>query len=89
MITQDLWIEAHKFIFNISVGDSYGVEKIYCTKRTKNRIYFSNGSTITIKKIGNSFYLFGKNVNQILRDIEGYMVYLIQTKNDFIIACEK
>ena len=77
----DLWIEAHKFILNMQPGDCYlsASGNVSCIKRTANRIYLSSGSTITLKKCENLFYLNGKNVNQILRDIEGYMIYKIHS----------
>lgn len=76
---KNLWNESHKFILNAKVGDFYltGDKKIYVTKRTPNRIYFSNKNLVTIKKTSNFYYLSGKNVNQILRDIEGFFLYSI------------
>lgn len=77
---KDLWLSAHEFIISSKVGDYYevGNNKIVITKRTSNRIYFSNGNIVTIKSSQYGFkYLVGKNVMNILRDIEGYMVYKI------------
>lgn len=77
---ENLWTKAHKFILDSKVGQFYlsGDDKITVTKRTPKRIYFSNGGVITITKSKFGFYYFtGRNVNQILRDIEGYFLYLI------------
>ena len=78
---ENLWTKAHKFILDSKIGDHYhvGDDMIQVVKRSPKRIHFSNGDLITVKKSkdGNFYYLSGKNVNQILRDIEGYFVYLI------------
>jgi hypothetical protein len=78
---ENLWNKAHMFVINSKVGDFYysGQNKIVVTKRTPRRIYFSNGKIITIQKSNSKEFLFfnGKHVNQILRDIEGYFLYLI------------
>lgn len=78
---ENLWNKSHKFVITCKVGDYYqvGSEKISVVRRTPKRIYFSNGNVITIQKSksGLFHYLGGKNVNQILRDIEGYFVYQI------------
>jgi hypothetical protein len=77
---KDLWLSAHEFIISSKVGDYYevGNNKVVITKRTSNRVYFSNGNIVTIKSSQYGFkYLVGKNVMNILRDIEGYMVYKI------------
>lgn len=75
---ENLWNKSHYMLLNFKVGDYYesGGIRNEVIKRTKNRIYFSNGSCVTLKKCDNFFYLSGKNVNQILRDMEGYLVYL-------------
>lgn len=78
---ENLWKSAHMFIFNSKVGDFYysGQDKIVVIKRTPRRIHFSNGKIITIQKSKSKEFLFfnGKYVNQILRDVEGYLLYLI------------
>jgi len=78
---EDLWLKSHKFILDCVVGDFYygGGNKVSVVKRTSRRIYFDNGNVITIKKSesGKFFYFSGKSVDQILRDIEGYFVFLI------------
>ena len=76
---ENLWTRAHKFILDSKVGDNYftGEKTISVIKRTPKKIYFSNGNIITIKKSHHGFYhLAGKNVNNILRDIEGYFLFL-------------
>ena len=77
---KDLWLSAHEFIIGSKVGDYYedGNNKVIIIKRTSRRIYFSNGNIVTIKSSQYGFnYLVGKNVMNILRDIEGYFVYKI------------
>ena len=77
---ENLWINAHKFIIDSKVGDHYesGGQKVSVIKRTPRRIYLSNNKTITIQrsKDGGFYFLNGKNVNQTLRDIEGYLLFL-------------
>lgn len=81
-VMENLWIKSHRFILNCLIGDHYfsGDNKISVVKRSSKRIYFSNGEIITIKKSDHGFYyLSGKNVNQVLRDIEGYFLYKIHS----------
>jgi len=82
---KNLWIEAHKFILNSKVGDFYetGSDKISVVKKTPKRIYFSNGEIITLKKSKSDkfYFMSGKKVSQILRDIEGYMLFKIHSLN--------
>jgi hypothetical protein len=55
-----------------------GDKKVSVVRRSPKRIYFSNGELITIKKSQYGFfYLGGRNIDQILRDIEGYFIYQI------------
>ena len=78
---ENLWHKAHQFIIDSKVGDFYlkGDEKVSVIKRSAKRIHFSDGRVVTItkSKTYGFEYFVGKNVNQILRDIEGYFVYLI------------
>ncbi len=80
---ENLWIKSHEFILDSKIGDFYmvGDNKVSVVRRSPKRIYFSNGELVTIKKSkdGNFNYLSGRNVDQILRDIEGYFVYLIHS----------
>ena len=76
---ENLWIKAHEFILESKCGDYYmdGDNKISVIRRTPKKIYLSNKKLITIKKSEFGFYyLSGKYVEQILRDIEGYFVFL-------------
>jgi hypothetical protein len=77
----NLWTKAHQFILDCKEGDFYmeGDKKISVVRRSPKRIYFSNGELVTVKesKSGGFFYLNGRNVNQVLRDIEGYLLYLV------------
>jgi len=79
---ENLWNKAHRFILDSKEGDFYmsGDNKISVVKRSPKRIYFSNGELIGIKKSKYDFhYLVGKNLNNILRDIEGYFIYKIHS----------
>ncbi len=89
----DLNLQANLFIYNAKVGDFYlsGGNKIEVTKRTKKKIHFSNDVTVTIKTLPNGMlYLTSKSVvrknkpypvvGQMIRDIEGYLLYLIHSK---------
>jgi len=69
------FIQSEKFLLSLNVGEGYN--DVVLTKRTKKRIYLSNGNIVHIKNGGEFLYLDGKYINQILRDIEGYMIYLI------------
>jgi hypothetical protein len=87
---KNMWIESHKFIINMNVGDSYytGSDLISVVRKTKTRIYLSDGSIIHKKKYPgnpNHFYLSGKRINNILRDVEGFLIYKIHSNNLFVI----
>ena len=77
----DINLEANKFLFELEVGQGYN--DVIVTKKTKKRIYLSNGVIIHIKKLESGlFYLDSKlnnkkypSINQVLRDIEGWLVY--------------
>ena len=86
----DLNLQANLFIYDAKVGDFYlsGGNKIEVTKRTEKKIHFSNGVIVTIKTLPNGMlYLTSKSVvrknkpypvvGQMIRDIEGYLLYLI------------
>lgn len=79
---ENLWTKAHHFILDSKVGDYYisGQQKISVVRRSPKRIYFSNGDLVTLKesKYG-FFYLSGKNIDNILRNIEGYFIYQIHS----------
>lgn len=80
---ENLWRKSHRFILDSKVGDFYetGGEKVLVIKRTPHRIHFSNGNIVTIQKSksGGFFYFNGKKINQTLRDIEGYFLFLIHS----------
>ena len=89
----DLNLQANLFIYDAKVGDFYlsGGNKVEVTKRTEKRIHFSNGVIVTIKTLSNGMkYLSSKSVvtnnksypvvGQMIRDIEGYFLYLIHSK---------
>jgi hypothetical protein len=83
----DINLEANKFLFELNVDEGYN--DVLVTKRTKKRIHLSNGVIIHIKKLDNGLlYLDSKLnskkypiINQVLRDIEGFLVYKKITKN--------
>lgn len=81
---ENLWTKAHKFILDSKVGDFYlsGGDKVSVIKRTPKKIHFSNGNTVTITKSKFGFFhLTGRKVDQILRDIEGYFLYLVHVED--------
>ena len=63
------------FLLGLNIGEGYN--DVVVTKRTNKRIYLSDGKIVHIKDGGKFKYLDGKYINQILRDIEGYMIYMI------------
>jgi len=67
--------ESEKYLLGLGVGVGYN--DIVVIRRTNKRIYLSDGSIVHIKDCGKFKYLDGRNINQILRDIGGYLVYLI------------
>ena len=78
-MAEDLWLKSHQFILNSNVNDFYesGGYRNVVVKRTARKIHFSNGDVVTISKSKYGFFhLTGKNVNQIIRDIEGYLLLL-------------
>ena len=83
----DLNVEANKFLFELNVGEGYN--NVVVNKRTKKRIHLSNGAIVHIKTLENGLlYLDSKLnsksypvINQILRDIEGYLIYKKLTDN--------
>jgi hypothetical protein len=81
----NMWNEAEKFLIEMNVGDFYesGGERIEVIQRTKSKIKLSNDINIMIKSRDGYKYLNGKNNGkksggvhkQIIRDIEGYLIY--------------
>jgi hypothetical protein len=81
---ENLWTKAHQFILDCKIGDFYisGDKKVSVVRRSPKRIYFSNGELITIRKSDHGFYyLSGRNLDNVLRDIEGYFLYKIHSHN--------
>mgnify|MGYP003346258113 CR=1 FL=1 len=87
------WLDAHKFLLDIEVGNSYN--DVSCIKRTDKKIYLSTGVVVTLKKIkGTSMYYLTSNkkvskgnrkydyIDQILRDIEGFLIFKKLTDNN-------
>ena len=71
------FIESEKFLLNLKVGEGYN--DVVVTKRTNKRIYLSNNKIIHIKQGDGFKYLDAKGITikQILRDIEGYLIYKV------------
>lgn len=89
-----MWNEAHRFLLDMKPGDFYmaGETKIECQKRTDKKIWLSDGTIIRLRPLDNdSFYLTSNRwvkvrnrsynrIENILRDVEGYLIYLKLTK---------
>lgn len=86
----DLNLNANLFLYNSEIGDYYitGDKKVSVIKKTGKRIHLSDGSIINIKTLASGYkYLDSRSIirkgkqypqiNQILRDIEGYLIYKI------------
>jgi predicted N-acyltransferase len=93
----DTWTRAHMFLYNIKEGQGYKTSvdnEVTCIKRTKKKIVLSNGVVVYIKKKNDNEYFHSAGfvrryrrfeyVNQILRDIEGYLVYLIHNQGKLL-----
>jgi hypothetical protein len=93
---RDINVEANRFMYGSKVGDFYmvGQEKIEVVKRTPKRIHFSNGNIVSIKTLSNGMmYLSSRSVvshnksypivDQMIRDIEGYLIYKIHSNHIF------
>jgi hypothetical protein len=89
----NLNLQANLFVYKAKVGDFYlsGGDKVEVLKRTEKRIYFSNNVIVSIKTLPNKMiYLTSKSVvrnnksypvvGQMIRDIEGYLIYKNLTK---------
>ena len=88
----DTWTRAHMFLYYLKEGQGYKTSldtEVTCVKRTNKKIVLSNGVIVHIKKKNGNEYFHSAGivrrhkkfeyVNQILRDIEGYLVYLIHS----------
>lgn len=95
----DLYTKAHIFLYYLKEGKGYKTStdnKVVCVKRTKKKIVLSNGIIVHLKEKNGMKYLatasFVKGykryeyLNQILRDIQGYLSYKIQTKHANILT---
>jgi len=89
----NLNLQANLFVYEAKVGDFYlsGGDKVEVLKRTKKRIYYSNNVIVSIKTLPNGMiYLSSKSIviknrsypviGQMIRDIEGYLIYKNLTK---------
>jgi hypothetical protein len=90
----DMFTKAHIFLYELKEGQGYFKsvdDQVTCVKRTKKRIYLSNGVIVHLKKRNGMLYFASaclvrghkryEYVMQVLRDIEGYLVYLIHSEN--------
>ena len=83
----DINLEANKFLFELEVGQGYN--DVIVTKKTKKRIHLSNGVIVHIIKLENGLLYLDSKLNnkkypviyQVLRDIEGWLVYKKLTDN--------
>ena len=93
---RDINVEANRFIYGSKVGDFYmvGQDKIEVVKRTPKRIHFSNGVVVSIRTLSNGMnYLSSRSVvshnksypivDQMIRNIEGYLIYKIHSSQIF------
>jgi hypothetical protein len=67
-------------IFLLSLNAGEGYNNVVVTKKTKKRIYLSDGKIVHIKDAGKFKYLDGKYIKQVLRDIEGFLIYQVHSK---------
>ena len=88
----DMFTRAHIFLYYIKEGQGYKTSvdsEVTCVKRIKKKIILSNGVVVHIKKKNGNEYFHSASVvrkhkryeyvMQIIRDIEGYLIYQIQT----------
>ena len=70
------FISSEQYLLSLKIGEGYNDAIV--VKRTPNRIYLSNDKIIHIRKGDGFKYLDAKGITikQILRDIEGYLIYL-------------
>jgi hypothetical protein len=86
----DTYTKAHMFLYYLKEGKGYKTSvdtKIICVKRTNKKIVLSNGVMIHLKEKNGMKYFASASLvrghkryeylNQILRDIEGYLIYKI------------
>lgn len=80
--SKNLWIESQILIINSKLNDYFyvGDMKVEVTKRTKSRIWFSDSTIITVTKSKFGYLHFtGKNTNNLIRNLEGYLIFRIQS----------
>lgn len=91
----DTWGLSHRFILSLKEGDTFflGEKEHKVIKITSSKITLLIGEdkfNILLKKCNDFFYLHSKSVksgnrsypliNQLLRDIEGYIIYLTHVR---------
>lgn len=87
----DTWTLSHRFILSLEEGDTFflGKKEYTVIKKTLSKISLlidGKKFNILMKKCDNFFYLHSRSVksgnrsypliNQLLRDVEGYIIYL-------------
>ncbi len=90
----DMFTKAHLFLYYIKEGKGYKTStdsNVVCVKRTNKKICLSNGVIVHLKEKNGMLYFATASIvrgykryeilNQILRDIEGYLIYKLQTKH--------
>ena len=98
----DMFTKAHMFLYYLKEGKGYKTSiesKVVCVKRTKKKIFLSNGVIVHLKKKNGMLYFSSASIirgykryeilNQILRDIEGYLIYKLHTKHANIPAISR
>ena len=89
-----MYTKAHIFLYQLKEGKGYKTSvdtKVVCIKRTKKKIILSNGVIVHLKeKNGMMYFATGSIVrgykryeilNQIIRDIEGFLIKKKLTKH--------
>ena len=90
----DMYTKAHIFLYHLKVGKGYKTSvdtKVVCVKRTKKKIVLSNGVVVHLKEKNGMMYFSTASIvrgykrfeilNQILRDIEGFLTHKKLTKH--------
>lgn len=84
----DMYTKAHMVLYYIKEGEGYKTStdtEVKCVKRTKKKIYLSNGVIVHLKEKNGMLYFASGSIirgykryeylNQVLRDIEGWLIY--------------
>ena len=90
----DMYTKAHIFLYHLKEGKGYKTSvdiKVVCVKRTKKKIVLSNGVVVHLKERNGMLYFATGSIvrgykryeilNQIIRDIEGFLINKKLTKH--------